>query len=310
MPQYRISGDAPDLREIIPEVERDKRSLSFYSSPEALALHIGTINKDSCWYQGAWKHDSQVSFYGTASMSDAIIMCRKGWPEGAERVARLRDKINAQNPVGPRLVKYDVAGAYPIVPRAIAGNPMSMRRYDTARLRRKPVMTLLSDMSANANVKQGCITNRAAVVAAIVDVIEAAGYACHVVGFCSTSNPLISCIVAATIKESHQPVDIARLAFGLGHAAMFRRLCWVPLMEDRFTECLGSGLGRSTDIPTNGLAERGIYVLDSPNNKSNLYQSEDAAATAGLEHLIQHLAAQGCPAFEHLSKSPDSTQAA
>ena len=303
MPQYRISGDAPELREIIPEVERDKRSLSFYSSPEALALHIGQVNKDLCWQQGAWKYDPQVRFHGTASMSDAIILCREGWPEGAERVARLRDKINAQNPVGPRLVKYDVAGAYPIVPRAIAGNPMSMKRYDTARLRRKPVITLLSDMSANAGVKQECITNRAAVVAAIVDVVEAAGYACHVVGFCSTSDPLISCIVAATIKESYQPVDIARLAFGLGHAAMFRRLCWVPLMEDRFTECLGSDLGATTPIPMDGLAGRGIYLIDSPNNKSNLYQSEDAAATAGLEHLIQHLAKQGCPAFPQVSQA-------
>jgi hypothetical protein len=295
MSNIRLSGDAQELRELFPELSHARKSLAFYSSPEALAAHCASVDKSSCWYDSAWTNSR--SFAGSKDMGEAVQMAQDGWPEGASRVAKLRDKINAASPVAKRFAKWDVAGAYPNIGRCLASNPLHMRRLDNAKSRRRPVITLMSDMSVNGGTSANAITNRAAVVAAIVDQIEAAGYAAHVIGFMSTSQDDLHCVCGTTIKESHQAADIGRMAYGLGHASMFRRLTWVTLQEDRFTQSLGSGLGKATELPTKDLAERNVYLVPSAARES-LFASEDTTATQGLEYLIASLREQGCPAFQ------------
>lgn len=295
-PKYRITGDAQELREVIPELTGyDRFSYAFYSSPEALADHAKKTSKESCWASSPWTNSQ--SFTGTKDMTQACKMAADGWPEGAEIVARLRDKINAMHPFTRQLSRYGVAGAYPNVPRYLAGNPAHMKQIANAASRRKPVITLLSDMSVNGGVDASAITNRAAVVAAIVDAVEAAGFACQLLSFSSSAAGGVHQLCAISIKESHQPADAGRMAFGLGHASMFRRLAWVPIVEDTFTHDLGSGLGCATALPTDKLAERNIYILESAARHESYFRNEERAATDGLNSLIENLRQQGCPAF-------------
>lgn len=296
MTEYRLVGDALYLRDLIPEISGFNRvQLSYWSSPEALAAHVAAINPASCWERVAWK--AGFDFTGTDIMYQALDMVRKGWPEGAARVAALRDKIVAIAPVQRRYVRYDIAGAIPNVPRYLAGNPQHMRRIDNAVARQRPVITLLSDISALASVRSNSMENRAAVVAAIVDVIEAAGYATELVAFASASKPGTHVITAASVKASHNTVDLAKIAFALGHPAMLRRLCFATRTGDTFTRELTQSLGRSTELPIEGLSERKIYMIPSINSCEAKFADEGTASTAGLAHLISELAKQGCPAF-------------
>ncbi len=289
-------GDNQTLRDIIPEPKGMKLWASYWESPEALCAHVETLNNGAQnWNDRAWT--AGESFTGSASMAEAIRLCRAGWPAGAARVAALRDKINAANPIGPRVIKWDVAGAVASVPRALAGNPLNMRRIDSAKLRRRPVLTLLSDMSANGGVEANAITNRAAVVAAIVDAIEAKGFSCHVVTFEYSTRDKLGQIVAATVKESDAAADIGRLAFGLGHCSMFRRLSWAAFTCDRFTAPLGQGLGAQTELNIPECNARGAYVIRTAGVNERAFATEEQAATAGLAWLISELQKQNCPAF-------------
>jgi hypothetical protein len=172
-----------------------------------------------------------------------------------------------------------------------------MRRVDSARLRRKPIVTLLSDMTANGNINAATITNRAAVVAAVVDAIEAAGFACEVITFEQSTRNDLAQIVACTVKESSAPADIGRLAFALGHASFFRRLAWAAFTIERCTADLGSGLGSAATINEKTANERGAYVLPSAGANEHAFKTEDNAATHGLAFLIASLRKQDCPAF-------------
>lgn len=283
-------GDAPDLLPMLPPLTTRDRLYSLWSSPAKAADYIETIP----YFWSAAAHDTDPN-YGTRNRHEALRLARDGWPEGAERVAKLRDKINAQNPTGPRLVRYDVAGAYPIVARAIAGNPMSMKRYDTARLRRKPVITIVSHMSTSWNTPAANFIRRAGVVAAIIDVVESAGYACHVLASGGAEKNNKSWRMGFTLKESFQPVDIDRVAFGVGHPSMYRRIGFCLAYSEMLMEPLGTGLGRSNESAKYpDLAEQQVYVLPF---FADDFSSDERAETIGLNRLLQHLAAQGCPAF-------------
>lgn len=289
-------GNAPSLDSVIPMPAHKRVWLSYWNTPEALATHVATMgNGDSHWHKGAWRTGS--TFHGSKDMKEAIKLCRDGWPAGATRAAALRDRINAANPMGPRVVRWDVAGAIASVPRALAGNPLNMRRIDSARLRRRPILTLLSDMCANGGVSADTITNRAAVVAAVVDAIETAGFACEVISFEHSAQGVLSQLVAATVKESSAPADIGRLAFALGHASFFRRLAWAAFTCDRFTNDLGSGLGSATQIDQQAANAQGVYILPSVEQSPSSFATEDSAATNGLAYLIASLRKQDCPAF-------------
>lgn len=298
MAKHLEMGDAAELNEILPAVKHGRQFRSLWSNPETMAADI--LAKGEGWHEDTWTESlGRTSFSGVASMREAVELVRNGWGEGADRAARLRDKINAAHPMGPRMVRHDVAGAFPVVARAVAGNPLNMRRIDSAKLRRRPVVTLISDLCCAHYIDAKVLINRAAVVAAVVDAVEAAGFSCNVVGYARTQrSDELSALAAVSLKQSDQPADIARLAFGLGHSAMLRRLFFAAWSQDKFTEKLGGGLGTVTTFqPSEDLAARGIYVVPGPQDCSEKFTSEEKAATIGLAHIVASLTEQGCPAF-------------
>lgn len=293
----KIAGNSPDLRALFPATIStvSRVRLSLWDMPESLAQHVSTLSPEKAWGDSShWKNGNE-KFSGVKSMNAAIKLCRDGWPDGANRAARLRDKIAAAHPIQRKLASWGVAGAYPSVARALAGNPLAMRQFDNRESRRRPVLTLVSDFACNAGVGGNAITNRAAVVAAIVDSVEASGFACHVVAFEASRGGDCVQLCAATVKESDQSADIGRLAFALGHAAMFRRLCWATITEDSWIEGLGYGLGTALALDFTSVPD--VYCLPSANTSESYFRSEDIAATQGLDFLVESLRKQGCPAF-------------
>ncbi len=293
----KINGNAPELAEFVPTYSQHKQWRHFWNTPESFAAHVASINPNDCWDDQAWNDNQRQR--GTADMPEALELCRSGWKEGAERAAALRDRINAANPIGPRMIKWDVAGAYPSVSRALSGNPLNMRRIDSARLRHRPIITLLSDASVHFGIRADAMSCRAAVVAAVVDAVEGAGFACQIITVCAAGESNVLWSIATQIKESSQPADIGRVAFALGHPAYFRRLSFAIATENEITEPLGSGLGMPHEVEiSDAMRDRQVFNLPSCNNETErLFRSDDIAATEGLRFIIDSLKAQGCPAF-------------
>ncbi len=247
---------------------------------------------------------------GNANMETAIKMAREGWKEGAENVENMRRRIEAANPTQKRLKQYSIAGSTPSVPRAVAGNIMNMRVPDEARSRKKPVITLVSNMSASCMVDAEQMTNRAAAVTAIIDKIESSGYSCEVIATATGSNDYrdygreegesegFTTAISVLVKRSDQPVDIVRLAFALGHASMFRRLVFAD--KGTYAPELGCGLGYSNEpqVPKDEDFDiKGIYILPSANKNGRFFKDEETSMHEGLNFLMLALQKQGCPAL-------------
>jgi hypothetical protein len=289
--KIRITGNAPELRDILPAVTGyQTQTWSCWQSPESCVDYLESHHDR--WTDPNRSCDMENA--GGLSMAQAFETCRRGWPQGAERVARLRERINAARPQTPRLSRWDVAGAYPSVARHLAGNPLNMRRIDSSKARRRPVLTLVNHMGGSYLIDQNCFTNKCAVVAAIVDAIEAAGFSCHVIGLGMATKGEHLCGSAYQVKAPGETVDTGRLAFALGHVAFFRRIGFDLLASDTTNRPLTRSFGRSTDF-----VERvpDVFVLPSMNENGPLFCSEDLAESRGLQYFIGELVRQGCPAF-------------
>ena len=314
----RIFGDGGQLDRLLPK----QTYHSVWDSPEAFARYIASLPPRGGWTNAGWD-EGEERWYGTNTMKEALELAEKGWKEGADRIEKLRAHIQAAHPLHPKLISYGLVGATPNVPRAVAGNLFNMRQPDPARSKKKPVITLVANMSANCGINPEKISNRAAVLAAVIDEVENAGYSCEVLatamskgnrGFMGMGEGDTSFKAATSIvvKPSHQPVDLMKLAFSLGHAALFRRLIFADwAAEPSCKSGLGHGLGNAGcgfEEEANELLEKGIYLLPSAETNSKYFKDEKTSMEVGLPYLIQFLKDKGCPPFKNAPEWKDPNQ--
>lgn len=302
----RVIGDGHQIDHLIP----GQTYHSTWDSPEAFSRYIEGLDRNRSWKSSGWDRGDK-DFYGTGTMDEALQLSRYGWKEGAAKIEALRAKIKAANPTRPKLIKYAIAGAVPNVPRAVAGNLFNMREPRQGKSLKKPVITLVANMSANCTITPDMISNRAAVIAALIDEIENAGYSCEVMATAMSrggwspfggGDDKFKAATTVIVKPSHQPVDLMKLSFAVGHAAMFRRLIFADWCAEPSTKNgLGSGLGNAGggfQEEEAALLEKGIYLLPSAETMSQYFKNDDTTMDKGLPYIIQYLKDKGCPAFK------------
>lgn len=171
----------------------------------------------SAWAIG----DRNIKFTGTASMNEAIALARNGWQDGAEAAAELMAHLALDKPV-TRRPKPSLAGGSVNVGRMLAGDPLHMVRRQKQPGRK--VVTFFVEVSALANVHPMALTVRAAIIGAIVDLMESVGYACNIVATCVSNcdqQAYFQC--AVNIKRSNQRLNVPDIIFALGHPSYLRR---------------------------------------------------------------------------------------
>lgn len=249
----------------------------------------------------AWERGSNmVSFSLTKTMTEALKLAREGWEEGAERARPLLEKIKTARPVRKTLSRWDVAGAVPSVPRYLAGNPMHMKTQAMSASNRQPVLTIVSNWSTPAVVNAKVFEASAVAAAAICDRLEDAGFRVEIIAGrrCASEVGGEKGHIAETfarIKAAEDSLDLARLAFGLGHPSALRRLSFAicsmhPAMRD--ATIWGQGYASSFDK-----AERPPGTYSMPANAG----VEAKCGTDPLktfDYVLAHLKKQGCPGLE------------
>lgn len=287
MSTLEVLGNAPYLRDWLPAMPKYARQRWFcFRSPEAVCEHLLAASEGDFW-----------SKTGRNKLKVDAKTCLSGWQEGAEQVERLRDKIATSAPQQRRWERYAVGGAIPNVPKYLAGDPAHMRVLQSVRARQRPTITLINNIAGLCRVPDRAFANKAAVVAAIVDSCESAGFSCEVLAVAPSSgcdDPNWLCGLAFTVKDAGDTLDIAKLAFGLGHTQMWRGLGFA-VYSLRGNEKLGLGHGRTVEV--DGELPRNTYLLPSLNAHAAKFSSESSAASVGLKFCQDTLRAQGCPAF-------------
>lgn len=291
-----VIGDAPHVTHMLPNLTGEFYHSS-WESPEAFVRHVKAMDPSRAWHKECWGKDNG-NFSGCKSMEEAIELAEKGWPEGIKKVERMQGAILAANPELPKAIRYELAGSIANIPRAISGNPLNMRAMDLSKSRRRPVITLISNMCDPGHVSKDSITNRAAVVCALIDQIESAGYSTEIISLAITNAGPFKACVSVVVKQSGQPLDIGRLAFSMGHSAFFRRMIFGDWGISEECRRLGPFLGSVGKIPVvPEMHEKGVYIIPSMQGNTEAFRNEETSAKDGLAFLVKKLREQKCPPF-------------
>jgi hypothetical protein len=287
-------GDAKDMDYILPKfsTESGSKYRSLWGSPEKFVNHVKGLKKEwgdtECW-------TSSSDFYGTKTFKDALDLVENGWKEGCDKIEEITKKVILKYPTRKKPIQYGIVGNVPDVARAVSGNPLNMKIIDNTKASRRSIVTLVSNTSASCIVNIDYFINRAAVLAALIDIIESKGYACEVIGYGATGGWKDGTVLTAIrLKDSSNPLDINRIAFGVGHPAMFRRLMFADWCGDANNSFLGYGLGQIQSFDYSNL-KSSTYVF--PDVENACFSSEEKAIDKGIDLCINSLRKQGFKGF-------------
>lgn len=208
-------------------------------------------------HRGTWEG---VEWHGTETWEQATQFARYGWPEGR---ARMTDAIAVVAPERQSIASRgrDVAGEYPLVHLAIAGDPMCMHVTRRAAVHGTPVVRIDYGCNVGAFVSGDAVLNRGAALLSIVDRLEERGYSTEVRIVMQNKsmgdNPQVY-TTTVTFKHAGDALDIDLAAFAMTNPSVQRRFNFAlmeskPEMEKAFV----SGHGRSLYAPVD---EDAIYV--------------------------------------------------
>lgn len=256
-----------------------------------------------------WK-DGDLSFYGS-TMRAALDMARNGWTQGAERVAPLLDKVRTERPVARKISRYDVAGAYAVVPRYLAGNPLAMRRHETAKTNKSPIITLICSSSSPWTVSPQVFEALACAAVAVADRLEDAGFRVEIIAGRRESSDMRGTTEADgtnnalghrsevffRAKAADETPNLARLSFALAHPAIFRRILFaVTDMHPDYEKSMQGCQGYAVAIAAVQDRPVGTYVLPALAHLHTVSRKGDAVAI--FDEVIRTLKAQDCPGLE------------
>lgn len=211
--------------------------------------------------------ESTGSSYGKSwdlgtSYADAERMARDGWLEGAKQAQEALKTLTLQSPAPDTVT--DFYGYLPHVPRYCAGAPDSMiRKAKDARAGMGKVLTLYVPVNAVSGVDAKYMQNFGLGVAQYINQLETDGVRCELYGVMCSDQPSGGALTHSwRIKSADQPLDLAVLAFSIGHAAMFRRLGFA--LRERSDAPRNPGYGNSRPARLSDLIDPrpGSYILN------------------------------------------------
>lgn len=184
-----------------------------------------------CWGSSRDSRDKSsfyADFCGTPNFDAAVELARFGWHDGLTRLSAAMDIIASAAHLDPLpFVAMDVAGAFPIVPVAVAGDPLNMVHLAPSEDRVKPVLRLAYNTGALAKYAAHELTNAGAAFLSVVAGLEGNGFRVEVT-MCPTSEgnggKYAKAMARTVIKRADEGLELDRLAFCLLHASCHRRI--------------------------------------------------------------------------------------
>ncbi len=235
--------------------------------------------------------DGGKHFTETASMDEALELARGGWDEGTKMIEEMSLALTDQiiKTVDVPEIRFDVTGDELDIGRFVEGEPEDFMTLVPVEIDQEPkILHITAYIGASGGTSKETMIRRGAAVVALIDALEKFGKRCEVdlcgvaEEFSRGGNNHLDTIVR--VKEAHEAVNLATLAFALAHPSSYRRLmfsAWEHLdAHDR--NALGIKNGSGYGMPTEtSLEHRGdIHV-----GKTMHMQSPEDAKEFVLDQL-------------------------
>jgi hypothetical protein len=257
--------------------------------PETSKYRFDSLPEYSQWLKATpkiWQHNSSqgkrdYDWDLGAGYDKACDLARYGWIEGAQA---MQDSLKAFTPmsVAPDTLT-DFYGHRPHVARYCAGAPDNMLRYDReGRDGSGRVVTLLVPIAVNCHTQAECFTNFGVGVVQYINQLETDGLRVEVHSGIALEYNMHRMTCTTQIKSADQQLDLAVVAFAIGHPAMFRRLGFAMIERSALPETGGYGGARDMDVSDMLDAPNGLIVLNGATKSNSLARTpEDAFKYVG-----------------------------
>lgn len=262
-----------------------KRASYHFDSLTALSRYI--VDTPKTWVRG---NDSQTerptpTWDLSLGYEGAVRLARDGWIEGAQQAQEALKALNPKSPA-PILVN-DFYGHMPHVARFCAGAPDNMIRHarEEAKAGSGRVITLYVPVNARADVQATNMRNFGLGVAQYVNQLETDRYRVEVYGVLRSDVSGWRVTHSWCIKRADQYLDLAVLAFSIGHPAMFRRLGFA--LRERCAAPYTPGYGQTVAAKLTDLINppNGAYILNGM-KEANTVASTPEKALSYIENQI------------------------
>lgn len=204
--------------------------------------------------------DERTRFAGTASFDEAMSLVSHGWAagrtklvKGVESLALKKDLVQL-----PAFV-YDVAGARPEVPLAVAGDPCCMWDANPLQEAASPVLRFVVSNSASCAWEVDSLIRWGVCILSVIDSLEANGNCSVELSVAKSTSDHTNTRrleFITKIKEAGAHIDFDVMAFAIAHPSMLRRIgfgCSERIWEDRMEEHMGIGYGQPSTLTEDAL---------------------------------------------------------
>jgi len=255
-----------------------------YESLEALLatqnnriIRGGGYGRSPSTREGSKRND----WSGTASLEEAFSLARNGWKEGRANISNALNVAHAvtKNSNAPNQ-SLDVAGAFPFIPAAVAGDPMNMWSPNPADIKTKPVIRLYHNICYSAVVPAKNITNIGGAMLGVVDQLESSGFRTEIVAYWGSYEALITVL----LKEASEPLNLDALAFPMAHPAMLRRINFFIRESEPTLPWEGVGMGYPKTIEPEFVLPNSVVI---PANIGGNEGATVEGAVAYIQRLVK-----------------------
>lgn len=212
----------------------------------------------------------RTRFSGAKSFEAAAKLATRGWKEGRSKLVKGVEALALKKELVdvPSFV-YDVAGARPEVPLAVAGDPCCMWDANPLQEAKAPVLRFIVETCASCQWEADDLIRWGTAILSVIDSLEANGTctvelstAITITSFCGSRREEF----IVKLKEAGQHIDFDVMAFAIAHPAMLRRIgfgCCERIVEDDMEDNMTGAYGRPGQLSADALD--GAYYVPSLN---------------------------------------------
>lgn len=244
--------------------------------------------------------DGEYSWFGTHDFKDAMDLAVNGWEEGANMATKIAEPMftHISSMIEKQEIVYDVEGQGLDIGRYLDGEPEHWQRIEIEEGQGPghKIIKIVLNICVSSGIEARVIRQKGAAIQALVNLLEFAGHRCEVWTMAAVRGGGETREVWMLLKRASENVDASRLAFGLAHPSMFRRMIFA----------LWETMGDVERLQQFGIPERGYgSVAKAVSEKGDIYlggsqygRDEFESDGATEEWIIEQLKAHGV----HLKK--------
>lgn len=169
--------------------------------------------------------DHTSGWNGCVSWEEAKRLATFGWFDGLEKMKTISVELSeiVATKIERHHPEYAFAGHIVDVGMFLSNSPEYFIVKDPIiREQDDKILTLVCSVSFSAQISSDVIIQRGAMICALVDALEMSGYRCEIIiNDVSISRGRLE--IDVMLKKAQQSLNLAELAFCLGHPAMLRR---------------------------------------------------------------------------------------